>query len=477
MADEQQRPNIILIITDQQRYDSINALGYPYMQTPHLDKLVNEGVSFENCFVTAPSCAPSRGSLFTGYYPHVSSILKNGDVWTESWVEDLADSGYYCVNIGKMHTQPWQTAIGFQERFVVENKDRYLEGRYYFDEWDKALRARGLVKQQRELYRQHDDYHERMGAFEWLLPPEMHSDNFVGDFATWWIKNAPKRDPLFLEIGFPGPHPPYDPTPEFIEQYADVNMPSANVTAEDIAGQPSQFKQLREHNFAIDHDSVVHLDNPDEAQVQRLRQYYAANVSMIDQQVGNIMQALDEQGYLENSIIIFTSDHGDSLGDHGHIQKWTMYDEVVRVPLIVWSKSGFVADTKRPELCQLMDVGATILDIADVPISPNMQAETLYPALLNADFVGRDYVYAEHPPDGVYEGDYMTMVRNTEWKLVHFMNSGEGQLFNLSDDPQERINLWHDADYATIKSQLLLQLLDWRTNSAETAAKRQQNRA
>ena len=191
MADS--RPNIILIITDQQRFDTIAALGFDYMETPHLDRMVREGVSFTNCHITAPSCAPARASLFTGYYPHTTGILKNGDRWTRSWVENLSASGYHSVNVGKMHTSPFETSLGFHERYVVENKDRYLEGRYYFDEWDKALRARGLVKQQRVLYRQRADYGDSLGAFDWELTEDLHSDMFVGDFATWWVRNKPNR--------------------------------------------------------------------------------------------------------------------------------------------------------------------------------------------------------------------------------------------------------------------------------------------
>ena len=225
MADS--RPNIILIITDQQRFDTIAALGFDYMETPHLDRMVREGVSFTNCHITAPSCAPARASLFTGYYPHTTGILKNGDRWTRSWVENLSASGYHSVNVGKMHTSPFETSLGFHERYVVENKDRYLEGRYYFDEWDKALRARGLVKQQRVLYRQRADYGDSLGAFDWELPEDLHSDMFVGDFATWWVRNKPKPDgPLFLQVGFPGPHPPYDPTPCFSQNYLEKNYPS-----------------------------------------------------------------------------------------------------------------------------------------------------------------------------------------------------------------------------------------------------------
>ncbi|MBR9804327.1 sulfatase-like hydrolase/transferase, partial [bacterium] len=147
------RPNIIFIITDQQRFDTINALGFPYMETPNMDRLVNEGVTFTNCFITAASCAPARASLFTGYYPHTTGILKNADLWRRSWIEKLAQAGYRCVNVGKMHSYPYDTPLGFHERYVVENKDRYLEERFYFDEWDKAVRIRGHVKQQRELYR------------------------------------------------------------------------------------------------------------------------------------------------------------------------------------------------------------------------------------------------------------------------------------------------------------------------------------
>lgn len=141
------RKHIFLVITDQQRYDTIAALGFPYMHTPQLDRLVREGTSFDNCFITAPSCVPSRASLFNGYYPHVTGILRNGLHWQRTWVGSLAERGYHCVNVGKMHTIPYDAKAGFHERFVCENKDRYYEGRWFADEWDKALAARAQIKQ------------------------------------------------------------------------------------------------------------------------------------------------------------------------------------------------------------------------------------------------------------------------------------------------------------------------------------------
>ena len=145
-------------------------------------------------------------------------------------------------------------------------------------------------------------------------------------------------------------------------------------------------------------------------QLQRLRAYYAANVSMIDKQVGEIMEALDEQGYLENSIVIFTSDHGDCLGDHGHIQKWTMYDIITRVPAIFWAPGALLLPVTRfSELCQWMDIGRTVLELAGVEPAESVQAQSLLPALRGEPWQGRDLVFAEHPTDGVYEGPFMTI--------------------------------------------------------------------
>lgn len=224
MSDQ---PNIIFIITDQQRYDTIAELGFPYMETPVQDHLVREGVSFDNCFINAPLCVPARASLFTGYHPHTTGVYGNGHQWTHSWVEQLAEVGYYCVNVGKMHTKPMNTPLGFHERYPVENKDRYFGGeRFFFDEWDKALAAQGLVKQQRTLYRLRSDYRERLGAFDWELPGQMHPDFFVGNMAQWWLDTYPKTEgPLFLEIGFPGPHPPYDPIKRYTRSYMEKDLP------------------------------------------------------------------------------------------------------------------------------------------------------------------------------------------------------------------------------------------------------------
>ena len=505
-------PNIVFILTDQQRYDTINALGFPYMETPNLDRLVNEGTAFTNCFITAPSCVPSRCSIFTGYYPHTNGVYKNGDSWTQTWVSRLADSGYRCVNVGKMHTVPFEAHAGFHERYIVENKDRFLEGRFYFDEWDKALRARGLVKQQRALYRKRDDYRRRMGSFTWDIDEDMHSDFFVGEMARWWLETYPIEQPFFLEIGYPGPHPPYDPVPRWLERFRGKKLPVPRLDADDLATQPAPLKDLRNHMIEVDHDSVVHLQNPTQEQLLYQRQCYCANVGMIDESIGKIIDALDANGMLANTAIIFASDHGDCLNDHGHIQKWNMYEEVVHVPAILWAGSdltgraaaaradGTDGGNRVDNLCSLMDIGPTILELAGLTPDHDMEAISLLPLLRAANnqpvestvpesgrpvavgnstwempeaglaFVsgaGREYVFSEHGRDNILATtDVMTMIRNTRWKLVTFSGSDEGQLFDLESDPKEMVNLWQSSEHKSQKQKMLADLLKWHQNSA-----------
>ena len=462
------RKHVFLVITDQQRFDTIAALGFPYMHTPSLDRLVREGTSFDNCFVTAPSCVPSRASLFNGYYPHVTGILRNGLDWQRTWVESMAQAGYHCVNVGKMHTLPYDAKAGFHERFVMENKDRYYEGRWFADEWDKALRARGQIKPSREQYRNWPDYRERLGAYEWTLPPESHADHFVGDMASWWIETRPKPEKLFMQVGFLGPHPPYDPVASYAQRYLDdPRVPVPPSRPADLDDLPAFLKAKRAHDCKVDHDAVLWAQEPSQDQLRRLRAYYLANVTMIDEALGRFIDMLDRKGYLDEALIIFTSDHGETLGDHGLSQKWSMYDCVTRVPLICWAPGEVQAGLRHDGLCQLFDVGATVLDWAGARHPPFSQAQSLLPALRGQPWTSRSHVYAEQAGDVALTGARLfSMVRDTRYKLVHILGSADGQLFDLQADPLEMHNLWTDAAHQVHRTRLLQQLLDWRMQSS-----------
>lgn len=464
------RPNIVMIITDQQRFDTIGALGHDFANTPTLDRMVQEGVAFDQAYITAPACAPSRASLFTGLYPHTNGVMSNDQMWTHSWVEDLNASGYRCVNVGKMHTYPYEQPVGFHERHVVENKDRATPRLPFFlDNWDKALWTHGLEKPTRATLCDRDDYRESLGAFVWELPPALHADNFVGDLACEWLRRYPlERGPFFLEVGFPGPHPPYDPTPEAIENQPCVRMPLPIRDQRDIDSLPEPLKAVRDYHLANDHDAIVHLEHSTDEQAQRQRDFYMANVTMIDHQVGQLIATLEEQGVLDNTVIIFTSDHGDILQEHGLSQKWNMYDPVVRVPCIIWAPGLQLAQgVVHDKLVSLLDIAATVLELAKVEVPAWFEAESLVPALYDSNnWHGREAVFAEHGRDRHMPAtDLMTMIRSGEYKLVCFAGTDEGQLFNLPDDPNEIHNLWDDPEHGDIKSQLLRKISDWRASS------------
>ena len=465
------KPNIILIITDQQRYDTIASLGFPYMETPNLDRLVGEGVAFTNAFVASASCVPTRASLFLGCYPHTSGIYSNAHPFSTTWVGSLADAGYYCVNIGKMHTSPPETMAGFHERYVVENKDR--QG-YYADRWDMALYTAGVEKPCRRLYRQLPDYRDRAGAFEWSVHEDLHPDFFVGDMATWWIRSRPKAAPLFLEIGFPGPHPPYDPIERYAEPYLDRDIPVPEVSQEELDGQPAALRGMRAHDVAVDHDSVCWPENPSHEQLRRMRAHYLANVTMIDEKIGEVLEALEKKGYLEDAVVIFTSDHGDCLGDHGLSQKWSMYDLITRVPLVVWAPGRYQGGLRSDALVQQMDISTVILELAGVAPPEPWDAISLTPLLEGRDgATGREYVFAEESGDGDRPtADLATMVRSEDWKLVHYLGQPDGELYDLREDPQELHNLWDSRKHQERKRELYHVLLEWMIRSNLDHARR-----
>jgi len=458
------RPNIVFIITDQQRYDTIRALGFPHMHTPNLDRLVEEGTSFDGMYVTSPSCSPSRASLFSGTYPHTNGVFRNDERWVYSWVSLLNQSGYRCVNVGKMHTWPVEGAFGFHERHVVENKDRaHPNLPFYLDNWDKAFWTRGVEKPSRVTQRRLADYHERLGCYVWDAPADLHADNFVPSLACMWLDRYPGNEPFFLQIGIPGPHPPYDPTQEYLDLYQHRNDLPMPIRDYDFDTQPEPMRRLREGHYAEDHDAVVHLEHPTEDQMRMQRAHYYANVSMIDTQVGNIVAALERRGVLDNTIIVFTSDHGDCINDHGHSQKWNMFESTVHVPAVVWGKG--VPVERRDDLVALFDWAPTVLEWARIAPPEWMEAKSLNP-LLDGTGEKRDCVFSEHANDAILrDTSYMTMVRRGKWKLVHFVDYEEGQLFDLEADPRETDNRWDDPALSELKQELIRLILRWRIES------------
>lgn len=459
------RPNIVFIITDQQRYDTIAALGHDHMITPNLDRLTARGTAFTNMYVTSPSCSPSRASLFSGTYPHTNGVFRNDEPWQYCWVKDLAEAGYRTVNVGKMHTMPIEGAFGFHERNVTENKDRdHPSLPFYLDNWDKAYFLSGLEKPSRVTQRRKGNYGDALGAWVWEHEEKLHPDVFTGQMAKWWLERYTSDGPFFLQVGLPGPHPPYDPTQDYLDMYYGRDLPEVIPADADV--QPMALRELRDFMLGEDADGVVHKANPTAEQSRRQRAHYYANVTMIDTQVGEILDAIEARGELGNTIIIFTSDHGDALGDHGHSQKWNMYQSTVQVPAIV-AGPGIPAGKEVCDNVALFDLGPTVLDCAGVGVPAWMEAQSLCPYFDDGPDPQRSKVFAEHSNDALLTGTrLMTMLLDGQMKLVHFIDSDEGQLFDLARDPKEQTNLWDDPAYATARACMIDDILKWRGESA-----------
>lgn len=466
----ERRPDIVLVITDQQRYETIRALGFAHVDTPVLDRLVREGTYFSRCYVTGASCVPARASLFTGVYPHTNGILTNASSWRHTWVETLAASGYLCANVGKMHTQPMDAPAGFAERIVVENKDRSMakRGRDFVDAWDKALTAAGVDKPGLPTYRLLPDYAERLGAYEWSLDESLHPDVFVGSTAAEWVaRHADDARPWFLEVGFPGPHPPYDPPERFIAPYRESVLPIRAIAREDLERQPPPFRALREKHVTGNHDAAPHTVDAPHAQRHRQLAHYLANVTLIDREIGRLLEALDAAGRLDDAIVIFTSDHGDCLGDHGHAQKWTMYEQVVRVPLVVWSARRLAGQGECRALVQSIDLAPAIFEWAGCSVPDWWETVSLGRALRGEPFTGRAAVYSEQGRDVVFQfADFVSMLRTERYKFVHFLGESFGQLFDLQEDPYEEMDLWNDPGARGVRETLRAAWLDWRVASS-----------
>lgn len=462
-----QQPNIILIMTDQQRFDTIAAWGYEHMVTPHSDRLANEGVSFRQAYCPGATCIASRAAMFTGMYAHNTGTYSFHQ-WANqrTWVQDLADAGYRCVNIGKMHFSPRDVAGGFHERVIVENPTNldHASGRPD-DDWGRYLHFNGL---ERPNGRQDTDpdWLAKYQGVPWHYEERYHSDVFIGQSATSWIEQYRGVEPIFLQVGFTGPHEPWDPLPRHLDLYADQQLPKPVLREGELDEKPQQQQAHQEHHANTSHESRIDLRGASEADIDHMRRHYYAKITTVDEQVGRVLEALEGRGWLNDSLLIFCSDHGELLGDHGLAYKWLMYDPIVHVPLMIRyaGQRGAIND-----LVSLMDIGPTILDAAGVESPAYLEGRSLMPYLRGEGIEPRRYVYCED--------NYQIMMRSVAHKLVYYIGQEAGELYDLGRDPHELDNLWDSADHAPLKNELLQHLLLWLSSSNYFNAGYKQNGA
>lgn len=463
-------PNIVFIITDQQRWDTIAALGADHMITPNLDRLVREGVSFNHAYCPAPSCVASRHALMTGYYPQATGVF-SFDRWTgqNDWLRFFGKGGYHMAAIGKVHYQPTRDLPAYwDERVVVENKSEgpmpSVNGGKRLDDWGEYLATKGIPKpKRRDLTRQ--DFDERLGAFAWEHDEPDHPDMWTGDQAIRWIENYQGKKPFFLWVGFPGPHEPYDPPPRHLALYDGREMPSAHGRYADLT-DPAKAKPWESKAYAdfMEHETGDHriaLSKADPARIAETRRHYAANVTAIDEKVGEILSALEKRGELDNTIVVFTSDHGDALFDSGLIYKWNTTDGSVRVPLIVRYPAVFKQGIVSERMTSLLDVAPPLFEQAGLPVPADRQWISLSPVL---EGKGEEnppaYAYTVHGADQFNPSTWI-MVRSPRWKFVYYVNSDSRELYDMDADPGETLNLAFDPAHAATCAYFENEALRW----------------
>lgn len=429
------RPNIVFILADQLRYDFMSCNGASFISTPHIDSLAQQGVRYTRAYSAHPLCVPARVSLLTGMDAIKNGVLDNGQFLRpdhaacgiHTWPEKLNASGYYTAAIGKMHFYPWDLRLGFQYRAIAEDK-RWVHIR---DDYYHYLAAHDLRKYHGN---EHEGYYENKGAIINRLPLEFTVDRFVGQEACRFIREHGQEQPFAMMVGFPGPHCPYDPTPEYAT-YDPAEMPAP------IPAVPGDADILRQHNIEGNKQPWNGVDYGDftDAHKRKIRAHYAGLVKAIDDEVGQIIAALQAKGLLESTIIVFASDHGDYLGDHGLMGKGHFYQSSIHVPLIVRLPDG-QGGRAYDGLVALTDLTPTLLAWAECEAPAYMDAIPL-PGASACIVEPREWIVGE------LAGGWM--LDDGEWRLSKYA-TGEAMLFHLTEDPHEQHNLIRDPGYRAI---------------------------
>jgi arylsulfatase A-like enzyme len=452
-------PNALFILTDQQRPDTIGALGTPHARTPNLDRLAAAGLCSTGTYVQSTVCVPSRACILTSKYVHAHGVADNGR-WIRddetNWVHDFRRAGYHTAAIGKIHSSPVHHPCGFEHRWVAENKNHGVRapGDHEKDDYDVFLRERGLVKPSLHYRETVPDWHGQLGAVVWPLDEDLFYDSVVGAKAVDYLDRHDYARPLLLHVGFPGPHDPFDVPASDLEAYGHPEIPEPLGYEGEFDHKPSAQRQymemMEELRFPA---SIPLLTRGTPEKIRRMRRHYYANVMLIDRWVGRLLDKLDEKGQLGNTIVVFTSDHGEPLGDHGMIYKFGChYEPVVRVPCL-WSGPGIPHRDPEPGLAETIDFGPTLLDLCGIASDQPFQGRSLRPLLERGEPV-RDAVFSEF--------DQRLMVREGDWKLVYYARDGEGELYDLAADPHELRNRFGDPSASEHRARLLARLLHWR---------------
>ncbi len=453
------RPNILWICTDQQRYDTIAALGNNLIRTPNIDRLVHDGVAFTRAYCQSTVCAPSRASYLTGRYPRTTGCRQNGQTLPASErliSRILADEGYVCGLAGKQHLascSEGKVEVRGDDGFAEFHWSHHPQPDWPENEYTRWLAARGRTWD--ELYDGPISDYVIAG-----VPAEFHQTTWCAEMTVDFIRRYRGRS-WFFNFNCFDPHHPFDPPPEYFEHYDPVQMPLPKFREGEWRNK-TEYQRL-DHEWAHNNPGEFHVGKMTDDDHRQVCAAYYAMIELIDDQVGRIIAALEETGQLANTLILFMSDHGEMLGDHGIYFKGPhFYEAAVRVPLVMHWPGHFANGLQVSGLTELVDIVPTLFAAADIEVSPAIQGQSLMPlARGEADPAKhRDHIYCEYYNAWTHARSYGTMMRTIDKKIAVYHGIDEGEFYDLAADPDEFDNLYFSADHAPLREQLLKQAFD-----------------
>jgi arylsulfatase len=474
------RPNILWYCSDQQRFDTVGALNNPHIHTPRLDAFMGQAVTFTHAYCQSPICTPSRASFLTGMYPSALGVNGNGYAqfpaqWQERLLPNrLAAAGYDCGLVGKLHLA--SPALGREQR--VEDGYRYFH--YSHDhkgpdvfghdyaEWLRLVDqdpADLLKPYVTKTYRQGAKVQSFGGLYEPTeaadnVPPHLHQTFWCSEKAIEFMRlNRGDGQPWMLSVNPFDPHPPFDPPWEYYRRYDSATLPGAHFAQGDLEQQ--------ERLAAAGVDFQSQARPPGDWDDKKVQAAYYAMVEQVDEHFGRLLDYLEQSGQRENTIIIFCSDHGEMLGDHGLMLKGCrFYEGLTRVPLMVSWPGHFAQGQTSDALVELLDLTPTLYEAAGQEVPYWVQGRSLMPLLQGGEYQERASVRCEFYGAIDYpDQTHGTMYRDRRWKLVNYHGKeahGHGlcELYDLEADPWEHRDLSNDPGYAEVLNRLMLRSFD-----------------
>ncbi|MBN2475860.1 MAG: sulfatase [Pirellulales bacterium] len=448
IAGEATRPNVLFLISDDLN-NSLGCYGHPLTLTPNLDRLAARGVRFERAYCQFPLCGPSRNSMLTGLYPNSTGILVNQQIFRQtipshhSLPQAFRRAGYFAGRIGKLYHYNVPKSIG-------------TNGHDDPGSWELELNPAGCDRLEEEPHIFSLVPGQFGGTLSWYASPrsdQYHTDGLMAADAEWVLERCARRKdrPFFLAVGFYRPHTPYVSPKPYFERYPQQQMPVVRGVKEDQADLPAPA--LGSYKRAQDKLT-------DDLRRQCVQAYYASTTFM-DAQVGRVLDALERLGLAENTIVVFTSDHGYHLGEHGLWQKMSLFEESARVPLIIAAPGTSVPGAVAAAPVGLIDLYPTLAELCGVKPPGNLQGQSLVPVLRSPDAPGRGWTLSQvtrgsREPRKRFFG---YSLRTPRWRYTEWAEGDQGrELYDHEVDAGELVNLAEDPAHAETVARLSRQL-------------------